>query len=289
MRGHAETKKNEQKTEKNNEMQKNILRNCLCVLAGAAILTIGIMAPKTIFAMMDKNEIDHIYVQQADTSYLDIDAQMTMEEKLNLLDWKSTGTHVSTSYPVENTDIYDDYGLQLRVASQVEEMQQAHLLPKLDFYIQDEYANAQCETLVNLENMNQYLMLVYMVFQVSDDYVYLSVDMETGKILGYNVYANMTEEEWKSFMDSDIVKYMAEKLGVSEDVIIKKYNYSVYNETYGEAYNMNGNGELAANEDMEIPEHRTDGNQFVEISMWADRDTYVDLKNIYDDAYDVIQ
>ena len=36
MRGHAETKKNEQKTEKNNEMHKNILRNCLCVLAGAA-------------------------------------------------------------------------------------------------------------------------------------------------------------------------------------------------------------------------------------------------------------
>ena len=27
MRGHAETKKNEQKTEKNNEMHKNILRN----------------------------------------------------------------------------------------------------------------------------------------------------------------------------------------------------------------------------------------------------------------------
>lgn len=48
MRGHAETKKNEQKTEKNNEMHKNILRNCLCVLAGAAVLTIGIMAPKTI-------------------------------------------------------------------------------------------------------------------------------------------------------------------------------------------------------------------------------------------------
>ena len=30
MRGHAETKKNEQKTEKNNEMHKNILRNLIC-------------------------------------------------------------------------------------------------------------------------------------------------------------------------------------------------------------------------------------------------------------------
>jgi len=101
MRGHAETKKNEQKTEKNNEMHKNILRNCLCVLAGAAVLTIGIMAPKTIFAMMDKSEVDHIYVQQADTSYLDTAAQMTMEEKLDLMDGRSKGMHVSTSYPVE--------------------------------------------------------------------------------------------------------------------------------------------------------------------------------------------
>ena len=91
MRGHAETKKNEQKTEKNNEMHKNILRNCLCVLAGAAVLTIGIMAPKTIFAMMDKSEVDHIYVQQADTSYLDTAAQMTMEEKLDLMDGRSKG------------------------------------------------------------------------------------------------------------------------------------------------------------------------------------------------------
>lgn len=116
MRGHAETKKNEQKTEKNNEMHKNILRNCLCVLAGAAVLTIGIMAPKTIFAMMDKSEVDHIYVQQADTSYLDTAAQMTMEEKLDLMDGRSKGMHVSTSYPVENADVYDDYDMQARPA-----------------------------------------------------------------------------------------------------------------------------------------------------------------------------
>ena len=128
MRGHAETKKNEQKKEKNNEMHKNILRKCLCVLAGAAVLTIGIMAPKTIFAMMDKNEIDHIYVQQADTSYLETAAQMTIEEKLDILDWRSKGMHVSTSYPMENADVYDDHDMQLQVASQIERMQAAHLL-----------------------------------------------------------------------------------------------------------------------------------------------------------------
>ena len=286
MRGHAETKENEEKSEKNNDFPKNILRNGLCVLAGAAVLTVGIMAPKTIFAMMDKNEVDHIYVQQADTSYLDTAAQMTIEDKLDLLDWRQTGTHVSSSYPAEDTEMYDDYELQLQVAAQVEEMRQAHLVPELDFNMQDEYANSHYETLVNLENMNQYLMLEYLTFQVSDDYVYLVVDMETGKILGYTVYAYMTEAEWQALLKADVVKYMAEELGVSEEVIIKKYNYGVYNESYGEAYNMNGNGELVANEDMEISEHQTADKQFVEIGMWVDQDV-LPIRSIYDG--DVIQ
>lgn len=281
MRGHAETKKNEQKKEKNNEMHKNILRNCLCVLAGAAVLTIGIMAPKTIFAMMDKNEIDHIYVQQADTSYLDTAAQMTMEEKLDLMDGRSKGMHVSTSYPVENADVYDDHDMQLQVASQIERMQAAHLLPELDFDILDIYADKQYETLVNLENMNQYVMLEYMVFKVSDDYMYLCVDMETGKILGYTVYACMTDAEWQAFLKADVVKYMAEELGVSEDVIIKKYNYGVYNETYGEGYNMNADGKLTANDMAGVTEQETDGKQFVEIGMWVDQDI-LSVGTIYD-------
>ena len=282
MRKRAETKKNEEKIQKNDHFLKSVLRNCLCVLAGAAILTVGIMAPKTIFAMMDKNEVDHIYVQQADTAYLNTTAQMTMEEKLNLLDWKSKGIHVSSAYPVEDADLYDDYDIQLKVAEQVEKMQAVHLLPKLDFNIRDTYADTGYETLVNLENMNQYEMLVYMVFQESDDYMYLSVDMETGKILGYTVYAYMTEKEWKELLDADVVTYMAEKLGVSKDIIIKKYNYGVYNETYGEAYNMNGNGKLAANEDMvEISEHQTADKQFVEIGMWVDQDV-LSIKSICD-------
>lgn len=281
MRGHAETKKNEEKIEKNNDFRKNILRNCLCVLAGAAILTIGIMAPRTIFAMMDKNEIDHIYVQQADTSYLDTAVQMTMEEKLNLLDWRSTGAHVSSSYPVENTEIYDDYDMQLQVAQQIEQMQATYLLPELDFDIRDTYAATQYETLVNLENMNQYEMLVYMVFQESDDYMYFAVDMETGKILGYTVYAYMTEKEWQAFLEADVVKYMAENLGVSEDVIIRKYNYGVYNEDYGESYSMNENGKLVANDTVEATEHVVDGKQFVEIGMWVDQEIS-SIGNVYD-------
>lgn len=281
MRGHAETKKKEEKTEKNNDFLKNILRNGLCVLAGAAVLTIGVMAPKTIFAMMDRSEIDHIYVQQADTAYLNTAVQMTMEEKLDLLDWKSKGTHVSSSYPVEDTDMYDDYETQRKVAEQVDQMQQLHLLPELDFDIRTMYADTQYETLVNLENMNQYLMLEYMVFQISDDYMYLAVDMETGKILGYTVYAYMTEAEWQAFLEADMAKYMAENLGVPEEAIIRKYNYGVYNESYGEAYNMNGNGELTAGENMEISDHTEDGKQFVEIGMWVDQDASP-IGNVYD-------
>lgn len=281
MRGHAETKKNEQKTEKNNEIHKNILRNCLCVLAGAAVLTIGIIAPKTIFAMMDKNEIDHIYVQQADTSYLETAAQMTIEEKLDILDWRSKGMHVSTSYPVENGGVYDDYDMQLQVAPQIERMQAAHLLPELDFDILDIYADTQFATMVNLENMNQYVILEYMVFQVSDDYMYLCVDVETGKILGYTVYAYMTDAEWQAFLKADVVKYMAEELGISEEVIIKKYNYGVYNEMYGEGYNMNADGKLTADDTAAVKEQEKDGKQFVEIGMWVDQDIS-SIGTIYD-------
>ncbi len=125
-----------------------------------------------------------------------------------------------------------------------------------------------------------------MVFQVSDDYMYVSVDMETGKILGYTVYAYMTEKEWQELLNADVVKYMAEALGVSEEVIIKKYNYGIYNESYGEGYNMNANGELTANDNVDISEHTGNEKQFVEIGMWADQDV-LPIRSIYDG--DVIQ
>lgn len=283
MRKHAETKKNKDKIEKDDHFLKSSLRNCLCVLAGTVVLTIGIMAPKTIFAMIDKNEVDHIYVQQADTSYLDSAAQMTMEEKLDLLDWKSTATHVSNTYPVETIEMYNDSDLYMKVVSQLEQMQKEDILPQFDFDFYDMNVDTQYETLVNLENMNQYLMLEYMVFQVSDDYMYVSVDMETGKILGYTVYAYMTETEWQDFLNADAAKYMAENLGVSEDVIIRKYNYGVYNESYGDGYSMNGNGKLVADENMEISAHVGNERQFVDVGMWVDQEVPSD-GILYDDG-----
>ena len=45
---------------------------------------------------------------------------------------------------------------------------------------------------------------------------------------------------------------------------------------------MNGNGKLAANEDMvEISEHQTADKQFVEIGMWVDQDV-LSIKSICD-------
>ena len=147
--------------------------------------------------------------------------------------------------------------------------------------ILDIYADTQYETLVNLDNMNQYVMLEYMVCQVSDDYMYLCVDVETGKILGYTVYAYMTDAEWQAFLKADVVKYMAEELGISEEVIIKKYNYGVYNEMYGEGYNMNADGKLTANDMAGVKEQEKDGKQFVEIGMWVDQDIS-SIGTIYD-------
>lgn len=83
------------------------------------------------------------------------------------------------------------------------------------------------------------------------------------------------------FLKADVVKYMAEELGISEEVIIKKYNYGVYNETYGEGYNMNADGKLTANDMADVTEHEADGKQFVEIGMWVDSDVS-SIGNIYD-------
>ena len=98
---------------------------------------------------------------------------------------------------------------------------------------------------------------------------------------GYTVYAYMTDAEWQAFLKADVVKYMAEELGISEEVIIKKYNYGVYNEMYGEGYNMNADGKLTANDMAGVKEQEKDGKQFVEIGMWVDQDIS-SIGTIYD-------
>lgn len=267
MRGRTTKKNNDKKTEKNKYFRKNVLRNVLCAFAGAAVLTIGIVAPKTIFAMIDQKEIGTIYIREADISYLDTVSQMSMEEKLDLLDLRSTDTHVSSSYPVGSADMHEGDG----VASQVEKMQKDHLVPELDFEIRDTSPEVMYETLVNLENMNQYLTLVYMVYQISDDYMYLAVDVETGKILGYTLYVNMTDEEWEALIQADVTAYMAENLGVSEETIKGKYHYSIYNETYGDAYNMTPGGDSTTNADEAVNIYTSGGTQFVQIGMWIEQ------------------
>ena len=97
----------------------------------------------------------------------------------------------------------------------------------------------------------------------------------------YTVYAYMTDAEWQAFLKADVVKYMAEELGISEEVIIKKYNYGVYNEMYGEGYNMNADGKLTANDMAGVKEQEKDGKQFVEIGMWVDQDIS-SIGTIYD-------
>ena len=82
-------------------------------------------------------------------------------------------------------------------------------------------------------------------------------------------------------LKADVVKYMAEELGISEEVIIKKYNYGVYNEMYGEGYNMNADGKLTANDMAGVKEQEKDGKQFVEIGMWVDQDIS-SIGTIYD-------
>lgn len=267
------TKKiNKKDIEKQRERSKtHWIPNFLCAIAGVGVLLLGILVPKTIFAMMDKNEVNKIYIQEADVSYMDETSKMSMEEKLNLLDWRNMGLHVSASYPSDNAyALKGNEKLHTQVMTQVKQMQDMHLLPQFDFEI--EYMEADTiifnyESLLNLENMNQYLMLAYMTYQVSGDYVYIEVDVETGKILGYTVYAEITQEEWQELLKADIAQYMADNLGVSKSVIAGKYQYDVYNEK-GTICKMDANGNLVQDYyDAYEPDLDSD-MESVQIGMW---------------------
>lgn len=267
------TKKiNEKDIEKQRERSKtHWIPNFLCAIAGVGVLLLGILVPKTIFAMMDKNEVNKIYIQEADVSYLDETSKMSMEEKLNLLDWRNMGLHVSSSYPSDNAYAFKgNEKLQAQVMTQVKQMQDLHLLPQFDFEIENMEADTiifNYESLMNLENMNQYLMLAYMTYQVSTDYVYIEVDVETGKILGYTVYAEITQEEWQELLKADIAQYMADNLGVSKSVIAGKYQYDVYNEK-GTICQMDANGNLVQDYyDAYEPDLDSD-MESVQIGMW---------------------
>lgn len=277
----ANTRKNEniEKIYKKNiekqqgHTQIHWIRNVIYMFGGIVILAIGIMIPKTIFAMMDKHEINKIYIRETDASYLDAVSTMTMQEKLDLLDWRNMGTHVSNSYPDDNAyEITGNEKLQAQVITQVKQMQGLHLLPQFDFYIDSMEKDAvgfNYESLVNLENMNQYLMLAYMTYQVSTDYVYIEVDVETGKILGYTVYAEITQKEWQELLNADIAQYMADNLGVSKSVIVDKYQYGVYDEKRGTVWTLNANGNLVQDYYDSAYEDDQDLNMMdVQIGMW---------------------
>ena len=236
-----------------------------------AVLLLGILVPKTIFAMMDNSELNKIYIQEADVSYLDAASKMSMEEKLDLLDWRNMELHVSSSYPSDNAYAFKgNEKLQAQVQMQVKQMQDLHLLPQFDFEIENMEADTigfNYESLVNLENMNQYLMLAYMTYQVSTDYVYIEVDVETGKILGYTVYAEITQEEWQELLKADIAQYMADNLGVSKAVIAEKYQYDIYNEK-GTVCQMDEDGSLVQDYYDEYESDLDSDMESVQIGMW---------------------
>lgn len=123
------TKKiNKKNTEKQQERsQKHWILNLLCSIAGVGVLLLGILVPKTIFAMMDNSELNKIYIQEADVSYLDEASKMSMEEKLDLLDWRNMELHVSSSYPSDNAYAFKgNEKLQAQVQMQVKQMQDIH-------------------------------------------------------------------------------------------------------------------------------------------------------------------
>ena len=99
------------------------------------------------------------------------------------------------------------------------------------------------------------------------DYVYIEVDVETGKILGYTVYAEITQEEWQELLKADIAQYMADNLGVSKAVIAEKYQYDIYNEK-GTVCQMDEDGSLVQDYYDEYESDLDSDMESVQIGMW---------------------
>lgn len=250
---------------------KTIWINFLCLLLGIGVFVLGVMAPQTIFAMIDKTEIGSLYVRDADTSYLDEQEQLSMSEKIQLLCDRFNENKISVS-STEKTVEVEDEAIIKAAAEEIVKMQQKHVLPELEFDVKNTQPNNIVYTsFLNLWNMNQYVMLAQLVYQVSSDYLYITMDVETGTIMEYVVYASVSNEEYLELLQCNVQADMVERLGITNKEVLSCYQYTFFDETSEESYSMNSEGKVCSDELYEAINQRMDSDvgseNFIQIGM----------------------
>lgn len=226
-------KKQKKKREK---PENNFGINIICVLIGVLVFVIGIVAPKTIMAMMDKGELNELYVLDVDTEFQEEGESLSVEEKLELLSEDETSVSVLLS-----DQSMEEQGRIIKMAeNEIHEMQEKNIIPAFDLGVYDEKSGVvsytydgmevqsdvycACFNVVDLDNMNRYVSAAMVSYEFEENYLSILMDTDTGKIYDYAINTYFTEKEYE-YYTKKIEKAMQEYLGISQKTYQTYYNF----------------------------------------------------------------
>ncbi|MGN0367936.1 MAG: hypothetical protein ACI4EK_04060 [Wujia sp.] len=237
MNDRKDTKKTE-KTEDKSNKDKNILINGICLLLGVLILVLGITAPKTIMAMMDKGELNKLYVRDIDTDLEAENEPLSVEEKLELMCDGDINVSISTSGQ-QSEDRAFDKKIAKMAQKEIKLLQEKNIIPQIDigeyseeaggyyrnYNGNEKYYSYSCEyfSVVSLDNMNRYVSVAMLLYNMDDEYLAVVMDTDTGKIYEFLIETYVSEKELDVYTQEDLETAVWEYLGMSKNEFASYY------------------------------------------------------------------
>ena len=243
-------KPEQSKSKTNKDMRdrkdKNLMINGICLLLGVLILALGIAAPKTIMAMMDKGELNKLYVREVDTDLEADNEPLSVEEKLDLLCGDDANVSVSASRQQPDDRAFEKKILKM-AEKEIRTLQEKHIIPDIDLGVYDEesggyyqiydgnkvYYSYSCEyfSVVSLDNMNRYVSLALIQYDRGGKYLALLMDTDTGKIYEFSADNYLSEKEAGVYTKENVEAAIREYLGISENKFASYYNLDIWEVT----------------------------------------------------------
>lgn len=221
---------------------KNIMINGICLLLGVIILALGIAAPKTILAMMDKGELNKLYVREVDTDLQADKEPLSVEEKLALL-CEDVNVSVSTSRQQSDDRTFEKKLLKM-ADREIRTLQERNIIPEIDLGEYDEETGCyyqmndgsreiysclcECFSVVNLDNMNRYVSVAMLQYERDGRRLSLLMDTDTGKIYDFAMDNYIPEEEAAFYTQENVKAAVCEYLGISENGFSSYYFLDVW-------------------------------------------------------------
>ena len=224
--------------------QNTVLINSVCLLAGVVVFLLCLIAPNKIMVMMDKQEINRLYVKDVNTELVSDSEAISVEQKLELL--CDGYENVSVSSAASTMDDKAILAFNKKNAKMAEEaikcMQDKGILPEIylgtydedvsSYYTLDDDNNLRYYTfwcdyysIVSLDNMNHYVSIAQITYDMGGDYLSVLMDTDTGIIYEFLVETSVTKEEFDRIGKRIANSAMQEYLGISKSVYHNYYYY----------------------------------------------------------------